>query len=473
LCELYVPHDAAAGNQAGTLTLKAGDAVLTLKVKLVVWDFTLPDHLSFLPEMNCYGLPGNEGDYYRLAHQHRTVLNRVPYSQGGHVHDGCAPKWDGDKFDWAEYDRRFGKYLDGSAFADLPRKGVPLECFYLPLHENWPTAIEGNYNETYWADHAFTPEYRKNFVRASRLFAEHAEEKGWHDTLFHFFLNGKHDFKKNGWSRGSSPWLLDEPACFQDFWALRYFGTAFHEGVKQSGTKAKMLFRADISRPQWQRDSLDGLLDFNVVSGGLRAYPRLVLDRKEAEGQILIEYGGSNALTESNVQAAGWSIDAWGIGTDGVLPWQTIGNADSWKKADELALFYPKRPGTDGDAPVPSVRLKAYRRGQQDVEYLTLLTQVLKEPRWAVGQRVREELRLAGVRGASGVPGNEDAGVVRYTQLKPQDLWALRVRLGEALSKAKPEAKKHLIDFRPPARDLSHLAPGEVSVGERPEMPER
>ena len=193
-----------------------------------------------------------------------------------------------------------------------------------------------------------------------------------------------------------------------------------------------------------------------------------MLDRKETEGQIVIEYGGSNALTDSNMQAAGWSVDAWSLGVDGVLPWQSIGNAGSWKKADELALFYPKRGDAGGDGPVPSVRLKAYRRGQQDVEYLTLLTLLLKEPRWAVGQRMRDELKLTGVRGAGGVAAVEDAGVMRYDQLRPQDLWALRVRVGEVLSAAKPEAKKQLIEWRTPARDPARLVPGHVVVGEQP-----
>ena len=44
--------------------------------------------------MNCYGLPENERDYYRLAHRHRTVLNRLPYNQNGQMQDGCAPRWD-------------------------------------------------------------------------------------------------------------------------------------------------------------------------------------------------------------------------------------------------------------------------------------------------------------------------------------------------------------------------------------------
>ncbi len=39
---------------------------------------------------------------------------------------------------------------------------------------------------------------------------------------------------------------------------------------------------------------------------------------------------------------------------------------------------------------IPSIRLKAYRRGQQDVEYLTLWALLRKEPRWAVGRQVRD-----------------------------------------------------------------------------------
>ena len=274
---------------------------------------------------------------------------------------------------------------------------MPIEVFYLPLHENWPTPIEPNYNGDYWADRAFTPEYRRAFVEASRQFAAHLDEKGWSGTLFHCFFNGKNDFKSKGWSRGSSPWLLDEPANFQDFWALRYFGAAFHEGVHQAGpTRAKMLFRCDISRPQWQRDALDGLLDYNVVGGAMRSYRRIVLDRKASEGQVVVEYGSSNAIEASNVQPLAWSLDAWTLGVDGVLPWQTVGRGDSWEKADPLALFYP---GRDGKTPIPSVRLKAFRRGQQDVEYLTLLVKETGEPRWAVARRVREALRLSGERG--------------------------------------------------------------------------
>ena len=456
--EVYVPHDAPSGDLTGTLTLTLGDETLSIAVKLRVWDFTLPDYLSFLPEMNCYGLPANERDFYRLAHRHRTYLNRLPYHQDGSIEPGCAPTWDGKTLGWSTWDERFGPLLDGSAFADLPRRGVPVDGFYLPLHENWPTPIGPDYNGDYWADRAFTPGYREAFVEASRQMAGHFHSKGWTGTMFQGFLNNKVDFKSRGWSRGSSPWLLDEPANTQDFWALRYFGSAFHEGINRANGPARLAFRGDISRPQWQRDILDGLLDLNVVGGAMRDYRRIVLDRKEAEGQVVIEYGGANAIEGPNTQAVGWCLDAWSLGGDGVLPWQTIGRGESWTLADPLSLFYPS---TSGGEPTPSIRLKAFRRGQQDVEYLTLLGQLNGEPRWALGQRVREQLRLAGERRTSGA---EDAGQIRYARLLPQDEWAFRLPLGEMISARHPAPKRQLVEFRTPRRDPSKLAPGEAKA---------
>lgn len=437
LCEVYVPHSMPAGEHAGTLTIAGpGGASLKLNVSLTVWNFELPDTLSFIPELNCYGLPPNEADYYRLAQRNRTVINRVPYHQSGDMEPGCAPRWDGKQLDWSEWDKRFGPYLDGSAFSDLPRKGVPLEVFYLPLFENWPTPMEGNYNGSYWADQAFPESYRKAFVECSRQFAEHFNQKHWNSTYFQCFFNGKNNFKEHGWSRGSCPWLLDEPMNFQDFWALRWFGQAFHEGADPAGGAVKMVFRCDVSRPQWQRDSLDGVLNYNVVGGGAFAqYRRLVLDRKQKFKQVVIPYGSSNNPADSNLQPVGWCWDSWTLGADGVLPWQVIGIDASWKQAEDTCLFYP------GDVigqkePVPSIRLKAYLRGEQDVEYLVLLARLTGQTQLQLGRSIRAAMELHGARKGSGFVGDEDAGVMDFSGLRPQDVWKMRERIGRVLSEA-------------------------------------
>jgi len=465
LADIYVPHETPAGKHTGKLTLAKGEEILPITIELNVWDFTLPDWLSFIPEMNSYGLPAPELAYYRVGHVHRTCVNALPYSQGGSVRH--APKWDGAKLDWTDWDKRFAPLLDGSAFSDLPRKGVPLDSFYLPLHENWPGDVFKSYNGSYWADRAFPPAYRGTFVKVSRLFAEHFAEKGWYDTFIQFYLNNKNNYKERGWSRGASPWILDEPASFQDYWALRWFAAAFHEGAAAARGKTKLGFRIDISRPQWERDCLTPLNDFYVCSGVFRKYRRMILDRQRRNGMVIFEYGSSNPVEASNVQPAGWCVSAWCLGADGVLPWQTIGNDGSWANADECSLFYPGAKVGSAE-PIPSVRLKAYRRGQQDVEYLTTLALELRVPRWAVGQAVQEQLRLvASAQKGPDVGGIEDAGRVTFRNLSPVALWELRTQVGGILSTPKPGLQRRLadlltpprrlVDLRPPTRDVSKL----------------
>ena len=470
LGEIYVPRGTSLTSHQGTLRLTTEAGSIELRVDLHVWGFTLPDFLSFIPQMNCYGLPGPpyELAYYRLAQVHRTCLNRLPYNWRGQIRGGHAPdlrkkksshasrKSRDNAWDWSRYDRRFGPLLDGSAFADLPRGSVPVEAFYLPINENWPMNIERSFNGSYWSDEAFTSDYRDQLVDASRRFAQHCKERQWTDTFFEFYLNNKVFFKRPGWGRCSAPWIFDEPVNTQDFWALRWYGAAFHEGVGQTQAVkegVKMVFRCDISRPQWQRDLLDDLLDVNVVSGAFRTYRHRVIDRKIQWGEIVYEYGGSNRITDSNTWPAAWCIDAWSLGADGVLPWQTVGNDTSWQRGDAQSLFYPGR-NVGLDEPVPSIRLKAYRRGQQDVEYLTILSQLLGLPRWLIAQSVRRQLGLE----ATYEKNTEiDAGGLAYGQLTPDRLWRLRMWTGKILDERQPPERRRWVKLTTPKREPNRI----------------
>ena len=243
---------------------------------------------------------------------------------------------------------------------------------------------------------------------------------------------------------------------------MRWFGQAFHDGVKLADGRAKLVFRADISRPQWQRDALDGVLDYNVVGGGaFRQYHRMVLDRRHDFGQIVVDYGSSNAIEQSNMQPVGWCSIAGRSRATAFCPGKRSATRRLWKKANTESLFYP--PQSAGGEPVPSIRLKAYRRGQQDVEYLTLLVLESKQP--ALGHRpaLRETLHLAGQREGTGFTAGEDAGVITFANLLPQDAAALRERLGGVLSAAQPKAEARLVEFRTPPRDGTHPSPGHIA----------
>ncbi len=118
LAEIFVPKSARAGRHAVRLAKQC-------QVPLEVWDFALPDRLSFVPQMNAYGLPdAQEAAYYRLAHEHRSCLNCLRYSWRGVVADGCAPKIAaGGSWDWTAWDRRFGPLLTARPSPICPAGG--------------------------------------------------------------------------------------------------------------------------------------------------------------------------------------------------------------------------------------------------------------------------------------------------------------------------------------------------------------
>jgi hypothetical protein len=428
LAEIFVPKSAPAGRH--TVRLAEG-----CEVPLEVWDFALPERLSFVPQMNAYGLPdAQETAYYRLAHANRSCLNCLRYSWRGEVSGGCAPKIAADgSWDWTAWDRRFGPLLDGSAFAGLPRGRMPVDAFYLPLNENWPMNHERAYRGGYWIEKAYPESYWAEFRAAGRQFARHIAEKGWAETTFEFYLNDKVYFKaeRGSWSGCSAPWVFDEPVNTQDFWALRRFGREF---LAATGGARNLVFRCDISRPEWQRDLLDGVCGEEVTSGALRPYRDRILARQARYGQRVLLYGSPNKIGTPNLQCSAWCLDAWRLGADGVVPWNTIGTARGWTEPDQTCLFYPTEQG-----PLPSLRLMAFCHGQQLVEYLTIFTQLAGHDRRSVAAALGRELGLDGLLKKT---SEEDAGTMSYDRLSPEQIERLRFRLGAWIAQRKPADRK-------------------------------
>ncbi len=428
LAEILVPKSAEAGQH--TVRLAEG-----CTVPLEVWDFALPDRLSFVPQMNAYGLPdAQEIAYYRMAHEHRSCLNCLRYSWQGSISDGCAPKTAADgSWDWTAWDRRFGPVLSGSAFADLPRGRTPVDNFYLPLNENWPMDHERAYRGCYWIENAYPGSYWAEFRSASKRFARHIAEREWAETTFEFYLNNKVYFKaeRGSWSKCSAPWIFDEPVNTQDFWALRRFGREF---LAATGGARNLVFRCDISRPEWQRDLLDGVCGEEVVSGALRPYRDRILARQARYGQRVLLYGSPNKIGTPNLQCSAWCLDAWCLGADGVVPWNTIGTAQSWAEPDQTCLFYPAEKG-----PLPSLRLKAFCHGQQLVEYVTIFTELTGHYRRSVAEALRGELGLDGLLKKT---SEDDAGTMSYDRLSPERLESLRYRLGSWIAAQKPADRR-------------------------------
>ncbi len=461
LVEFHVPRRFPPGPlNAEVVVTPLGGTAVRVPVDIAVRPFSLPDELGFDLDLNAYGPPGDaaaELAYHRMAHEHRATLDILGYNQAGRADPGYVPKVEGEGAgmhvaDWSAFDKRFGPYFDGSAFAGLTRGQAPLLHAYLPFCEGWPSDIRTHYRyqqtTTAYPDcvvehalkappieDAFDATFRQEVQAVARDFARHFKEKGWNRTTFEFFLNDKVDFrdpKQSG--RGSSWWLLDEPMFRDDWLALRFFGKLFLDAVRPIVPKdaaPRFIFRADVSRPQWQRDWLDGLVDLMCVSGELFAKNERCLDMQWAQGVHFRHYAEANAVRDTNRIAVGWALKAYLAGADGILPWNSLGGDEAFDQPTPTALLVPgNRVGVDG--PVASLRLKALRRGQQDVEYLRLLA---SKRGWSPAQLAAALAGVADLSARSVQRFADDAGQTVFDRLDGDALLRLRETVARELGR--------------------------------------
>lgn len=456
LVDMWIPHDTPAGDRAGSVRISAdGVPPFEVPVALAVLPFTLPDTLSFDVDLNGYGTPADaerELNMHRLAHAHRATLNLLGYNQAGRADAAAVPPLEGGGRairvrDWTSFDQRFGRYYDGSAFADLPRRHAPLAHACLPFCEGWPSDIRRHYRYApslavfpdLIVEHAlrappiedaFDPEFKEEFVAVLRQYADHFRTKGWQRTQFQFYLNDKYFFKdpKQG-GRGSSWWLLDEPMHRDDWLALRFFGSMFRKALSESPNPA-FIFRADISRPQWQRDWLDGLVNLMCVSGEFFHKNELCMAMRR-RGITFWHYGTGNDIRHSNLTGEAWGVKVYLAGGDGFLPWNSLGTDSAFDRPTPTAILYPG--GRFGlDTPLASLRLKAFRRSQQDVEYLALLA---KKMGWDREQAAAALAPLLHLEARTRQLSEDDAGRTEFDGLNSELFARLRASVAAMLSK--------------------------------------
>ena len=461
--DLFVPRDAKPGDYVGTVSVQAAEAEpIVINVNLNVGSAVIPDQAHFVWSMNAYSSPGGEfgkadsaefleaeRSFYAVAHEHRTNLAILHYSHNGSFQDGA--KWPlsgaGKEMkvsSWDAWDKRFGPLFDGSAFKDTPRAGVPLDHFYLPLAEHFPTPMSAyKWNDAKWEEHwkvagpigeGFPQEYKEQWTAVARDFIDHVKAKGW-KTKFQIYLNDKYYYKQfsppKGYGRGASFWLLDEPAQIDDYFALAFFSKLLRAAQKDD--RSSVLFRADISRPEGSRDVLDGLIDLNV-SGGFSGYRSWLEDWRERHGQDIWTYGGAETANASALNACARALDLYTSGVNGFVPWLTLGGAGNWEKYEDTCVIYSGKPfGITGAC--PSLRLKAYRRAEQDVEYLYLLAEkrgLLKDD---PSRRQLENIAESAVKLARsfGKLDAEGAVTVSFSGLRIEDFERLRKAIAAEL----------------------------------------
>jgi len=473
--DIYIPHDAAPGVHHGNIAVSAGGRLLrTIAVDVDVLPFALPDNLNFIVDLNAYGGVNSGYDiprgtpeyrnllqaYHRVAHLNRANLDILGYSHSGSTEPDQTPTLAGEGADtkvvnWKDWDAHYGPLVSGSAFADLPRAGVPVPIVYLALFENWPGDLRKTYQwniperpktaaeyQQLIARHAlasgpieegFPQDYQDRFSAVARQFAEHIRERDWKRTKYQIFFNDKYYYKdptRSSGANGVSWWLLDEPNHHDDYRALSFFGWLGKRWLKDY-PDVPMVFRTDISYVEFIRDQIADLIDIDCTSQHFFTKNRYLMDNRNRFGRTYWNYASTNHPRETNVGMRAWCWRAWVTGADAIVPWNTVRGMEAWDRAEPLTVFYVgKKFGLN--EPFDCLRLKAFRRGEQDVEYMTLLARRKGWDRDAVAHAVAESLDLSE---ETRRQYEEDAGSIRFDGIADAQLDQLRRRVAAALSK--------------------------------------
>ncbi len=435
--DLFVPPGTAAGAYRGTLLIRAADKpVVTLTMRLKVWHFALPEETHFKstfaysPEFLRWGFrnpPDSqmlkiESNYHQVAQRHRANLM-------GYLNARYTPE------QWAAWQQRYGKYIDGSAFVRSPGKGVG--CYM------WRVGVDATQDDAAMADQIKTV--------TTRL-----REKEWLD---HFVVSG-----------------FDEPKP-DKYPLVRKLGQLTRES---SGGQLKHFLPGANPHPVYQ--------DYVDIWDGVWTQKDLpALAERRNAGQQIWFCGGlgapANPVADSlPYSARAWAWVAWKYGFEGFEMWHAIYWVDKFNLSDKdrsriiaelgrnpdpyinvwknpapltfdegrkrgrseegdirqnggAVFFYP---GYDIGLPeqvVVSLRTKDFRRGAQDYEYLWLLQQAgQKQPIDQAMSRIYNPDAITIVRGGSPRIATGDLGVTTDEQT-----WeAVHIAMGEQLDKIAP-----------------------------------
>ena len=437
--DVFVPkrrQHAPPGKYVGELVVSWPGGAKTVTVELNVWDFALPD------EIHCRGdifnvtlmdmTPAEEMRYYQMAHQHRFQPGVCFY----------RPKLtvEGTKvsIDWTEYDNRVGPYLDGTAFTGRhgywgPGYGTPIDHIILPFDSEkggnrsraWPipTPPDGP-----------TPDFEAVWMETARQVKAHFDA----------------DPRRRAVKKVLFIDSLDESYNERAYEKMKYFSDLLRRGM---GSRDWFQYRIDGGYSRKAMEILKDHVDLWVChtigydadkmahyrTKGVEPwfYGPMIYERRANSGS------GSNTSTDLDLltgRAIGWvswkhkagycqwEFDAqWKNGRphEPMRNWtEAINyiNGRTQMNGSGLLIYHGQPVGIDG--PVPSIRLKAHRRGFHDYEYFWLLKQAGK------GELADQLVNSI----VHGLPfGRASVGNVEIWKNNPEAWDAVRIKAGEIL----------------------------------------
>jgi len=380
--DIFVPEGRAAappGRYQGELAVRWKGGSGAINIALDVWDFALPqdNHLpgdiwnNSMRQMD----PEEELRYYQLAKQHRFLPLVYAYRPKLTLRGGKV------ELDWRHYDQRVARYLDGSAFTAAsdywgPGYGLPVRHMMLPFNIEGSHGGKGGAWPVPLPPQGRTAEYESIWRDAARQVREHLDSRPeWRRVKKIAFLNG-----------------LDESYNESAYEKMIYYGKLLHEAMGRGwfqyridggySTEAMAKLSAEVDlwvchTVEFDIDMADALRPKGIETW---FYGPMIYEQERNSGC------GSNTFLDLDLlvnRAIGWI--GWKYQT-GWVEWEFDWNAfAAWHEAENFKDDHRAYNGSGqliyrGEVmgfrePIPSIRLKATRRGLQDYEYFWLLSQ--------------------------------------------------------------------------------------------------
>lgn len=409
--DIYIPRNQQPGIYRGKLKLIIDQQSVLIPLQLTVYPALLPDKPTMLAVGEVYQpyLAESVGKnitmpewqrmahcYQQLAHRHRAIFIERLDGVEGFDNQGNGE----DSTNWQPYQQVYGPILTGTLFTDKyrywgPGWGTPVPVWRTP----WPQI----YNEK--LSGPIPSQDIANYKKSAAAFSKLVQEQQWREPHYFAYIFDEVDGLVDTDER--------HPRAEQPVLPNIAYLKMLHEQVKrvqQAIDEGAKPVRIDLAwtshqNPQfWKGRRGVDLRDVIRwwIPNAAAADPDIFASRAKDGEQVWFYHHGHPNIGVHAINASGIELRTWGAiaaryGFTGTFMWAVNFGDDedpyaqpSYKKADDRVgnglLVYPgaKLPliGYPSLAePIASMRLKAWRRGNQDAELIHLAKQAGAEER--------------------------------------------------------------------------------------------
>ena len=448
--DLHIPASATAGSYSGTITVSAtGETAQTITVNLDVYNFAIPATKHLRAAIPTYGYDiyskegwgsinsrnastwANEIKYYQMAHNNKfDLVCEGPFKPAITFNNGTGAI---TAEDWTAFDSYITSLMNGTAFAD----GEPQATWEAPIYDStlgggfpkgsdfagFVAAVKNNGTSpmSVTTHQVCSAPYAAAVKNLASVIATHFDSKGWVSKLYCYMWNNKNIYDEPiaGFypdiremyeliHQGSNKLKIMQIGCPDPMWSpdyVSYYGWNAGNGfLYGTGTYGSYV---DI----WCPPPKAYAMDYTSYDSGIAP---VKLGTKNGGKESWFYQGGEPVNGDQTLNSTGlgfrtWPWIAWKYKTDGIFYW----NCTNWDTADPYTtqtdtgygagdgiMFYPGATiGVTG--PVSSIRMKQWRRGMQDYEYMWLAKQAGGNPDTIVnailyGKQLGEKAKAGG-----------------------------------------------------------------------------